>query len=216
VKTLRVVELPAPAGSATILCMHGYGADARDLVPIAMELELARPARWIFPDAPLELPFGGRAWFPIDESRSLPIDGIAGRPEGLDEAVTAAEGLLASLKPGRVILGGFSQGAMMALELAARAAEPPLGLFLLSGTLVDEKNLARLAPRLKGLKYFQSHGSADPILSFRAAERLHAALEAAGLEGEFLRFEGPHSVPPEAAAGLGRYLNAALAAGAPR
>src|SRR5207253_2087041 len=103
--------------------------------------------------------------------------------EGFDDAVKAAEEMLAATgEPmSKIVLGGFSQGAMMAVELASRAAEKPLGLFILSGTLVDAAGLADRLPKLKGLRYFQSHGSADPILDFQTARKLHETLAAAGL-----------------------------------
>ena len=223
---LQAVELPASSDAPIVVCMHGYGANAQDLVPIGMELDLKRPVRWIFPGAPLALPdFGpdSRAWFPIDERQIAAlqlsgrrIDVSQLRPAGFEDAVTAAEQMLAALQTpiSNVILGGFSQGAMMAVELASRAAQKPLGLFILSGTLVDEAGLRERLTHLKGLRYYQSHGSADPILDFQTALRLHEFLGSAGLVGEFQRFEGPHAVPLEVVGGLQRYIDSMLPEGA--
>src|SRR5687768_15305080 len=101
---LGVIEFPATEGAPVVVCFHGYGADAADLAPLAMELDLPGPARWVFPDAPLELGFGGKAWFPIDERRleaaqveGKPIDLAGRRPAGLDEAAAAARELLKDL-----------------------------------------------------------------------------------------------------------------------
>src|SRR5688572_21627540 len=148
---LETIEFPASADAPVIVCFHGYGADAADLAPLAAELELPVPARWVFPDAPLLVNHGmGKAWFPIDESRfsGAPIDLSRETPDKMEEtARTAAEFLDALAVPrDRVILGGFSQGAMLALELALRGDAIPLGLFLLSGTLVDEQRLRPAAP----------------------------------------------------------------------
>ena len=64
---LDAIEIPHPDPKAlTVICMHGYGADMRDLAPLAQELETKRPLRWLFPNAPEQLEWGGRAWFPID------------------------------------------------------------------------------------------------------------------------------------------------------
>ena len=71
-----------------------------------------------------------------------------------------------------IVLMGFSQGAMLAVDLALRAEAPPAGVAILSGTLVDKKTVAELAPRKKGLPFFQSHGSVDPILGFAQARAL--------------------------------------------
>src|SRR5581483_6094885 len=194
---LRAIELPASEGAPTIVCMHGYGANAQDLLPIGMELDLEGPARWIFPGGPLTLPeFGpeSRAWFPIDEERLARlqrtgerIDVSSSRPAGFDDAIGSAEAMLDALGVPRskLVLGGFSQGAMMAVELASRSAERPLGLFVLSGTLVDEPGLRARLAKHRGLRFFQSHGSADAILDYQTARRLHETLTSAGLEGEF-------------------------------
>ncbi len=103
---------------------------------------------------------------------------------------------------------GFSQGAMMAVDLALRAPEAPAGVAVLSGTLVDRKTLEKLAPRRKGLPFFQSHGSVDPILGFQEARALEKALKDAGWSGSLLRFEGGHGVAPEVVAALGAWLSA--------
>src|SRR5687767_2709810 len=136
---LDAIEFAAAAGAPTVVCFHGYGADAADLAPLASELDLPAPVRWVFPDGLLGMEGGfGRAWFPIDESRfsGAPIDLSREAPAGMAEAAKAAAGLLDALGTPieDVVLGGFSQGAMLALELALGAGRSPRGLFLLSGT----------------------------------------------------------------------------------
>jgi len=214
---LEVVEFPASAGAPVVVCLHGYGADAADLAPLAAELELPGPARWLFPEAPLGVgPFGpGRAWFPIDEAELMKaqvegggLDVSGGRPDGLDAAVACVGAFVAALEVpwGEIILGGFSQGAMVALEAALGAPEAPRGLFLLSTALVDEDSLASRAAGRAGLAFFQSHGRSDPLLPFAGAQRLHEGLASAGLAGDFCPFEGGHTVAAETAKGLERYL----------
>ncbi|MBI5630775.1 MAG: alpha/beta fold hydrolase [Elusimicrobia bacterium] len=220
---LQAIEFSAPEGSAAIVCLHGYGADARDLASLALELDLAAPARWIFPDAPLALPsnyFGpGRAWFPIDQARMMraqtgeeAFDLSRSRPQGFDEALSALEEFLGSLGEPRenLILGGFSQGAMLAAELALRVPSPPRGLFLLSAALVDEPRLQDLAPGRRGLAFFQSHGRQDALLSYEGALHLNELLLKAGLIGGLFSFEGGHALPPEACRALRGYLNSRL------
>lgn len=213
---LEAVEFPASAEAPVVVCFHGYGANMRDLASLAMEADLDGPCRWVFPNGPLELGYGSRAWFPISADRLAgfergdgPIDLSASRPAGMDAARDAALGLIAALETpwDRVTVGGFSQGAMLALELALTAPQPPRGVFILSGNLVDEAGLAARAPARAGLRFFQSHGAVDPILGFAGALRLNEALTAAGWAGSFLRFEGPHGVPREALDGLSGFLN---------
>ena len=213
------MEFPASADAPVALCMHGYGADMRDLAGLAMELDLKGPLRWIFPNGPLELPWGGRAWFPIAEERLAgyergdgAFDLSAMRPGGMDAARDAVLGLVAALEApwDRIILGGFSQGAMLSVELALAAPAQPRGAFLLSGNLVDAASLTPRAPSRKGLPFFQSHGTVDPILGFEGAKKLNEALTAAGWQGRFVEFHGPHAIPREALDGLGSFLDGLL------
>lgn len=195
---------------------HGYGADGADLRPLAREIPVGKPWRWEFPDGPLELPFGGRAWFPIDveaieaaQRTGRSVDFSKRTFDGFDVVRKSVQEFLDYLGvPMReVVLGGFSQGAMLAVDLALRAEESPLGLVILSGNLMNEAEWKKLAPRRKGLRFFQSHGIADPILGFQGARRLEALLAEAGLEGRLLAFEGGHAIPLEAVERLGGFLD---------
>lgn len=198
-----------------IVLFHGYGADAADLAGLAREIPVERPVRWVFPEAPLELDFGGRAWFPIDveefnrsQRAGKAVDWSQTEPKGFSEVRQGALDFLKALGVpwNRLVLGGFSQGAMVATDLALTAPQEPLGLVILSGNLIKEKTWRREAPKRAGLPFFQSHGIADPIVGFQGAKRLESLLQEGGLKGRLLAFEGGHAVPPEAAEALGRFL----------
>lgn len=169
-----------------------------------------------------------RAWWMIDMAaveramrRGEVRDLSRQVPEGLAEARAALSEMLdalatespldegASRAPGetRLVLGGFSQGAMLALDLALHEpARSIAGLVLLSGTLLAESEWApRMAAR-KGTPVFQSHGRADPILPFAMAERLSEMLADAGLAVTFDPFSGPHTITPQTMTKLGRWL----------
>lgn len=219
---LSAIDFPAE-GRTAIICFHGYGADAADLASLARELALKRPARWLFPDAPLPLDAGpfpsGRMWFPIDmaaieeaQRTGVPRDLSGLRHEGLDEAAARARAFLDALETPweDLILGGFSQGAMLALELALGAPVSPRGVFILSGNLFDEQGLRARAPARAGLPFFQSHGTEDLILGYRGARRLEAALREAGWRGELVSFPDGHTLSAEAVAGLTRFLDGLL------
>jgi phospholipase/carboxylesterase len=105
-----------------------------------------------------------------------------------------------------VVLGGFSQGAMVTTDLALRQDEAPAALVILSGTLLTEAEWRTRAPRRKGLSVLQSHGRQDPILPFDDAVALRELLQEAGLSVDFLPFDGPHSIPEEALDRLGALL----------
>ncbi len=108
----------------------------------------------------------------------------------------------------RLVLGGFSQGAMITTDLTLRLEEPPAGLCLLSGTLIAE---SEWTPRVKaraGLPVFQSHGENDGILPYANAEALRDLLTGAGLSVEFHSFPGEHTIPMSVLRALGAWLAA--------
>jgi phospholipase/carboxylesterase len=202
--------------SLVVLC-HGYGAGGQDLVPLAPEIlelapRLAESVRFMFPAAPLEPEelrmYGGRAWWPIDIAllteaieRDLLRTATPAELPGVREQMLAlidAAARDAGLDASRVVLGGFSQGAMVALDAALHLPEAPLGVLIYSGTLLCESEWKSLAAKRPGLNVLQSHGKQDPLLPFGAAQNLFAMLKAAGANIEFLPFRGPHTIPLEA------------------
>ena len=213
---LDAIEIPSPEPNAlVVVCLHGYGADMRDLAPLAQELETKRPIAWLFPDAPETLDWGGRAWFPIDvaafeeaQRTGTPRDLSLREPPGLEWAREELQRFIAGLEIpwGRIVLMGFAQGAMLAVDLALRAESAPAGVVILSGTLVDKAKTAELAPAKKGMPFFQSHGSVDPILGFAQARALEKVLVEAGWRGQLRRFEGGHAIPAETLEGLTGWL----------
>ncbi len=206
----------SPPKGAVLLC-HGFGAPGDDLVPLAGELsrrapDLAEQTLFVFPEAPLTLDAmglpGGRAWWPLDmaqlqsaieqgEFRDLRND----QPELLPAAREKLQGVIEaigqswSLPMKQIILGGFSQGAMLSTDLTLRLPEAPAALLIFSGTLLNEQEWKQLAPRRRGLWVEQSHGTADPILPFEAAEWLRDLLTDSGLHVQWTPFSGGHTIP---------------------
>jgi phospholipase/carboxylesterase len=211
-----------------VVLMHGYGAPGTDLVPLWRELAVPEQVRFVFPEAPLELGFGGRAWWNIDMARLQDrfSAGSAERltaevPAGSDVARAAILELLEVLeqehgaRPEQVIIGGFSQGAMLATDVVLRSTRPFGGLAILSGTIIAKPEWLPLLPARRGLKVLQSHGRADPVLPFAVAEQLRDALTNAGLAVEFIPFNGGHGIPSAALTGLARLIHGAAADKAP-
>lgn len=214
----------------TVVLLHGYGAPGDDLVGLAREIDAPPGTRFVFPEAPLGLGLGlglgaqagdgdGRAWWPIDMARlevALNTGQIASLlrdvPPGLATSRTAVVALLDALErdhgaiPDRTVLGGFSQGAMLSLDVALRSKRALAGLVLLSGTLVCADEWQPLMPMRAGLRVLQSHGTADPLLLFPIAEALRALLESAGLDVEWVPFRGGHGIGVEVLDALGRFL----------
>jgi phospholipase/carboxylesterase len=206
-------------GPPTLLFLHGYGSNAEDWEPFTRTLAVPAATRLVFPQAPEETtppdgPLGGRAWWRLDlaahlaRGRGLP-DLSGTHPGGLDGAVASVRTLLRDLdwKPGvPVVLGGFSQGAMVAGDLAFTTSDDLAALVLLSGTPVDLASWRRGYAGRRSLRVFVSHGRADPILSFDAAERLQRELSEAGLTVTWFPFDGGHEIPAEVVAALNRFL----------
>ena len=206
-----------------VVLLHGFGAPGEDLVPLAEVLEVPGATRFVFPAAPhvVDPGWGGRAWWMIDvmalqmaimegRARSLAAD----VPPGLAPARAQIDALLdelpSRLGTDRIVLGGFSQGAMLSLDVALRRARPPAAVALLSGTLLAEQEWVPLMAAKQTMPVFQSHGTHDPLLPFAAAEALRDHLTAAGLSVEWVPFRGQHEIPPPVLARLGAFLTRVL------
>lgn len=216
----QVVDGAEGSPELVVVLCHGFGAPGTDLVGLGPELlhlapELKGRVRFVFPAAPLAPPdlamYGGRAWWPLDVNRLLvAIETGQTRflcemvPEGLAAAREKLNGLIdevgrqTGLPIARFVLGGFSQGAMLATDVMLRLPESPAGLCVFSGTLLCESEWRPLAERRGPLKVLQSHGYQDQILPFAAAEWLRDLLAGAGMEVEFIPFQGGHQIPLEA------------------
>jgi len=218
-----------PPRQVVIFC-HGFGAPGTDLVPLAGELlrlnpDLEQTTRFVFPRGPMSLDEyglpGGRAWWPVDIERfAVAVEqgnyDLLRRetPAGLVEAREMLTAVIDDVQqtfdvsPEQIVLGGFSQGAMLATDTALRLGQRPGGLCIFSGTLLCEEQWRELIAVRGPLPVIQSHGRQDPLLPYPAAEWLRDLLTAAGLPVEFLPFDGMHTIPPEAvehcAALLGR------------
>ena len=198
-----------------VVLMHGYGAPGTDLVPLWRELPVPKDVRFVFPEAPLELGFGGRAWWPIDMARlqdrfsKSDVDRLTAEvPEGIDSAREAVLDLLDVLArdfdaaPEKTVLGGFSQGAMLATDVVLRSERTFGGLAVLSGTLISHLEWRPLMAARRGLPVLQTHGRNDTVLPFAVAEQLRDELVAAGLGVEFIPSNGGHGIPGSALEGL--------------
>ncbi len=213
---LRVVEPTAPGGvpgAPVVVLLHGFSMRADDLAPFGASMGL--PAVFVFPEGPIDLALvprhpasarlAGRAWWMIDvAARDLAIargddrDLAAQRPAGLGparEGLSRLVGEVTRTWPGRpVFLGGFSQGAILSLDLVLRGLFRPAGLVLLSGGRVEAGATPDLG-HARGIPVFQSHGTKDRELSFAAASTLSNDLVTAGADASWWPFEGGHEIP---------------------
>jgi phospholipase/carboxylesterase len=110
------------------------------------------------------------------------------------------------LPKSRVIVGGFSQGAMLSTDAALRMPERPAGLIVWSGTLLNEVAWTQAASQGSSLQVVQSHAVDDAILPYSGAVALRDMLTAAGHSVDFLRFRGGHSIPEPAIGAAARLI----------
>lgn len=210
-----------PAPKVGVVICHGYGASFSDLAPLSQEWmammddDVAADFRFVFPDAPHSLAdIGmpqGRAWWPLNMAQLQQAvqtkqfkDLHNKTPPGLDSAREALCETIAAVKESLggddtpIVLGGFSQGAMLSMDVAARGTPtPPEALFLFSGTLVCKPDWQASMGRLADCKIYQSHGTVDPILPFDSATALRDLMGAAKLKVKFHSFAGPHTIDGE-------------------
>lgn len=218
--SLDVIDIPGKQNGFCIVMMHGYGADANDLADLSHVLKTPPGTRWLIPNGPLQIPvspfFTGRAWSPInleEWQRALaegrPRDLSKDRPkEFLDSQSKILEMLeIAKVNFEKTIFAGFSQGAMLATQLALVNNKKPLGLMIFSGTLINATEWETMATRLSGFNFFQCHGEHDDVLSITGAKKLEELLKRQGLVGNLQTFKGAHDIPTEALAGAQKYLN---------
>jgi phospholipase/carboxylesterase len=211
-----------------VVLMHGYGAPGDDLVALQRVLDVPREVRFVFPEAPQSPPelraFGGRAWWPIDvlalqqaAARGQFRERMLSAPPGLGEAHAQVIAMLDVLQrelnvtSERIILGGFSQGSMLACDVALRDKRPFAGLVLLSTTPLCVPEWQPLMAARKGLPVFQTHGLADAILPHALALEQRDMLQAAGLTVSWVSFPGGHELPQPVLEGLSHFIRKQLA-----
>ncbi len=186
-----------------VVFLHGYGANMRDLFPLMDMLDNGSYS-WFFPNGVLSLSssyYEGRAWFSIDMEaldraiRTGEFRDLANRiPAEFDDTIHQLDHFLTELskKYSKIIIGGFSQGAMCCSHLAMKTNLPLSGLILLSGNMIA---MDRFPASAKGLPFYQSHGTRDPILPLAGAKALEERLHSLNFQGRLSVFEGGHEIP---------------------
>ncbi|WP_019654962.1 alpha/beta hydrolase [Variovorax atrisoli] len=205
----------APNPIATVIVMHGLGADGNDFVPIAGELDLSAvgPVRFVFPNAPV-MPVtinGGYqmpAWYDISVADLQVQEDEAGlrRSQATIEAIIANE-KARGIAAGRIVVAGFSQGCAMALMTGLRHTERLAGIVGLSGYLpIAATTAAERHAANHETPVFLAHGRQDPVVPYAAAVRTREALSALGYAVEWHEYAMAHSVCMEEIADLNRFL----------
>lgn len=222
-----VLVTPAKAVPKYLLVLcHGFGAPGTDLVNLFDDIlyylpDDAAEFAYLCPEGPVDLEDagipGGRAWWRLNmaqlmqmaETNSFDQMRDAVPPEletarlALENAIQLTVQLLQSEHGASetlpVVVGGFSQGAMITTDLTMRGnLANQAGLIAYSGALICESQWRSSDKPVQGLPFIQSHGTLDQILPFETGRWLNDLLRDKGLEGKLLQFDGPHTIPSEA------------------
>jgi phospholipase/carboxylesterase len=186
-----VRERPAAGEAAGALVLfHGRGADEHDLFPLLDVLDPSRRLHGYCPRGPLSLPPGGAHWYVVQR---------VGYPDAATFASSYAEAAawLESLPYARIVLGGFSQGCVMALSLGLGAGRPrPAAICGFSGFIpVLEGWSADLAAPLPPVAL--GHGEYDPVIPVEFGREARDTLVAAGSEVLWREYPLPHTLDPQ-------------------
>ena len=214
--SLEIIEIEtAPNPTATIIILHGLGADGNDFVPIAQEFDLSSvgPVRFIFPSAPTRAVTinGGyvmRAWYDIrgtDIAREEDDAGLRASQAQVDALIAneRARGIAAS----RIVLAGFSQGCAMTFMAGLRHPERLAGLLGMSGYLpLAALSAAERHAANADVPIFQAHGTADGVIPIERAIASRDALLALGHPVEWHAYPMAHSVCPQQIVDMNAWL----------
>ncbi|HYW05187.1 MAG TPA: dienelactone hydrolase family protein [Gammaproteobacteria bacterium] len=196
---------------ASVVWLHGLGADGHDFEPMVPELRLegTLSVRFVFPHAPVRpvTVNGGmpmRAWYDI-----VSLEGDRTDREGIEASAKEVAALLErererGIAPGRTVLAGFSQGGAIALHLGLRRRHSLAALIALSTylPLADSAPAAEERP----LPLMMGHGDQDPMVPPRAGEASRDRLLALGYPVEWHRYPMGHAVCAEELADVRAFL----------
>ncbi len=204
---LQTVDVETgPAPDASVIWMHGLGADAHDFEPAVpmLHLDSGRALRFVFPNAPVRpVTINGglemRAWYDlVSATRDAPED-----EAGIRASATAIETLIQrerdrGIAAERIVMAGFSMGGAMALFTALRYPEKLAGVLALSTYLPIAKIvMAEVSAANAGLPIFMGHGQSDDVVSFNFARKSRQRLHQMGYPVEWHEYPMAHSVIPE-------------------
>ena len=206
--------------TASVIWLHGLGADGNDFVPVVDELGLPPQlaVRFIFPHAPMQpvtinSGFIMRAWYDVfNQDMSFREDeaGVRRSQQEIEKLITIEKdrGIGAS----RIVLAGFSQGGAIALQTGLRHPERLAGIMALSSYLPLASTLAAEASAAnRNVPIFMAHGTADPLIPLPLASLSREHLKQQGYQVEWHQYLMPHSVCLEEIQEIGQWLQRVLA-----
>ena len=209
---MEAIEIETgPNPAASVIWLHGLGADGHDFEPIVPELALAKPVRFVFPHAPIRpvtinQGMRMRAWYDIFQFGGGPED-----EAGIRASQKIVEALIGAEKGKKIVLAGFSQGGAIVLQAALRHAKALAGVLALSTYLpLAAKVQAEASSANRAIPIFMAHGQYDEIIPLDRAEASRDALQRLGYAVEWHAYPMPHSVCAPEIADISRFLNRVL------
>ena len=204
------IETGSPP-TASVIWLHGLGADGHDFEPIVPELRLKQAVRFVFPHAPVQpvtinQGMRMRAWYDIFQFGGGREDdaGIRASQKLVEELIKAERGK-------KIVLAGFSQGGAIVLQTALRYPKRLAGVMALStylpiaATLAGERSEANAQ-----IPIFMAHGQYDDIIPVQRAQQSKGALEKLGYKIEWHDYPMPHSVCGEEVRDISAWLSKLL------
>jgi len=211
------IDPPLPA-DATVIWLHGLGADGNDFTPIVPYLGLGAEARvrFVFPHAP-SCPVtinGGMvmpSWYDILDLDPRRIDAAGVRESAARVTDLIGHERSKGVDSRRIIVAGFSQGGAVALHVVLRHPEPLAGMMALSTYLVCDENLeSERSAHLAELPFFQAHGDSDPMVPIDLGRAARDRLRRLGCEVEWRTYPMGHEVRPDEIRDIGDWIRRTL------
>jgi phospholipase/carboxylesterase len=207
---------PHSPPSATVIWLHGLGADGHDFEPIVSQLGLPKDlsVRFIFPHAPqrsVSINFGAvmRAWFDISQTLAANSDHLAQSEKLIDQLIQKEidHGIPAS----NIILAGFSQGGALALYTGLRYPKPLAGIMSLSGFFPKENAcINNQFSTNTNTPIFLAHGHFDPIVPFHLGKHVLERLKSKNHPVDWHEYPMEHQVCPEEILAVGKWMERVL------
>ncbi|QWD85784.1 dienelactone hydrolase family protein [Polynucleobacter asymbioticus] len=218
--TLPCIEIEtAPNPSASVIWLHGLGADGNDFVPIIPQLNLSKcpTIRFVFPSAP-SIPVtvnGGYvmpAWYDITERAINAREDLAGIHKS---ALAISELIEREASRGiayeKIVLAGFSQGCAMSLQVGLRFPHQLAGIMALSGYLPLANSLALERSEANSkTPILMAHGVWDAVITPERAEASAETLEKLGYQVDWNTYPMEHSLHPDELVDISRFLTMVL------
>jgi phospholipase/carboxylesterase len=220
-ETIEIETARNPA--ASVIWMHGLGADGNDFVPIVRELDLSglQSIRFVFPHAPMRPVtinngYVMRAWYDVSygdlEGRSRRPDEKGVRASQMEIGKLIDRELARGIASRRVVLAGFSQGGAIALQTGLRYPQPLAGIMALSTYLPCAESLPAEASAANArIAVFMAHGTEDQVLPYEMGANSNQFLAKLGYAVEWHEYAMPHSVCLDEVRDIAAWLRRILA-----